>query len=128
MLTFSDPVAQLKMSRSHSTKIDSLQHITLRKREDRKRSSFSKWLADKVKFEEELREEIKLRTEREQQIKSRQKRDREMNSKMSYLRWLHNLKSNKSADQPIELDEVRSREKELSEKEEIVEMRDESTI
>ena len=130
MLTFSDPVAQLKMSKSHSTNINSLQHIILKKREENKQTSFSKWLEDKMKLEEEIRNKIKQQTEKEEQVKARQKRDREMNSNMSYLRWLHNLKSNKlnSLTFKVELDEVDLGEKELNEKEEIIDFREETTI
>ena len=125
MLTFSDPVAQLKMSKSHSTRISSLQQITLKKRQDKKHTIFSEWLEDKFKQEKELREKIKLETERKETIKARQKRDREMNSRMSYLRWLHNLKTNKSDLSGEELNEAHSGERELNDKNGIMDFKDE---
>ena len=94
MLTFSDPVALLKMSKSPTTRIHSLERKVVKKRESNMKKSFSDWLGSKVQGEEQLRNEFMIKREKEKEIISRQKREREMQARVSYLKWKHVKSSN----------------------------------
>ena len=96
MLTFSDPVALLKMSKTPSARIRSLERIVVKKREDNMKKSFSDWLVAKVQTEEKLKKEFMIQREKEKESISLQKREREMQARVSYSKWIHVKNSNKS--------------------------------
>ena len=88
-MTFSDPVALLKMSKSPSTRIHSLERKVVKKRDDELKKSFSDWLVAKVQMEEKLKKEFKSQREKEKEILARKKQEREMQARVSYLKWIH---------------------------------------
>ena len=94
MLTFSDPVANLKLSKKPTAQIRSLQSRKIHQRSgDKSKPTYSEWLADKIRNERELSEENQLKNQKDEEVQLKEKKDREIQSEMSYLRWLDDIET-----------------------------------